>query len=62
MPDGFRKPAYGDYGIESPEFIELDMRVIKPAAKLIYATSNGWEVQKGGPFRDDPSQMKDQCS
>ena len=62
LPEGTRIPAYGDYGIESPEFVALDMRVIKPAAKLIYATSSGWEVQKGGSFRDDPSQMKDQCS
>ena len=62
LRDGTRIPAYGDYGIESPEFVTLDMRLIKPAAKLIYATSSGWEVQKGRSFRDDPSQMKDQCS
>ncbi len=56
-----RLPNYGDYTIVHPEFKALDMRKVKSAGKLVYATSTAWEVRKGGAFRDNPAQMHDHC-
>ncbi|MEQ8399383.1 MAG: beta family protein [Silicimonas sp.] len=62
MPSGMRQPNYGDYTIVHPEFAPVDMRKIKSAGKLVYTTSNAWEVRKGGAFRDNPEQMHDHCA
>lgn len=58
---GTRKPTFGDYTIESPEFISLDMRFLKPAGKIVYTTDNTWLVPKGGSFRDNREQMIIHC-
>lgn len=57
-----RRPNYGDYTIVHPNFRAIDMRVIKPAGKLVYTTRNRWLVCKGGAFRDYPMQMHDHCA
>lgn len=57
-----RCPMYGDYTIVHPEFAPIDMRRIKSAGKLVYATPTSWEVRKGGAFRDNPEQMHDHCA
>jgi len=62
MPVGMRQPNFGDYTIVHPEFAPMDMRKIKSAGKLVYATSTAWEVRKGGAFRDNPEQMHDHCA
>lgn len=55
--------GFGDFTIEPPEFApSMDMRKIKPAARLIYSTDNNWIVYKGSAFRDNPGQMYDICS
>ena len=59
---GMRQPNYGDYTIVHPEFTPVDMRKIKSAGKLVYTTSNAWEIRKGGAFRDNPEQMHDHCA
>jgi hypothetical protein len=46
-----RIPAFGDYGAAHPELIELDMRLIKPFAKLRYTTDEAWHIGKGSPVR-----------
>lgn len=62
MPDGMRRPNYGDYAIVHPEFAAVDMRMIRAAGKLVYTTPTVWEVRKGGSFRDHPEQMHDHCA
>jgi len=61
MPDEMRRPNFGDYTIVHPEFTPMDMRMIKSASKLVYATADTWELRKGGAFRDHPEQMHDLC-
>lgn len=61
LPTGMRQPNFGDYTIVHPEFKALDMRKIKAAGKLVYTTSDAWEVRKGGAFNDDRAQMHGHC-
>lgn len=58
---GIRKPAFGDYTIETPEFISQDMRLLNPAGKIVYTTENTWLVPKGSSFRDNREQMIAHC-
>lgn len=53
---------FGDYTIESPGFLQGDMRLINPAAKLIYSCESSWLIKKGGAFRDDRAQMVKLCT
>jgi hypothetical protein len=57
-----RIPTFGDYTIEQPGFVNLDMRLIKSSGKIVYTTKDNWHIQKGGAFRDNPSQMRKHCS
>lgn len=61
LPIGMRRPNFGDYTIVHPVFTPGDMRMMKPAGKVIYTTSTCWEVRKGGAFRDNPEQMHAHC-
>lgn len=56
-----RIPTFADYTIERPEFVNLDMRLIKSSGKIVYTTKDKWHIQKGGAFRDNPSQMQKHC-
>lgn len=62
LPDSFRHPLYGDYTIVHPASEARDMRMLKPAGKLVYATPNSWRTRKGGAFRDDREQMHSHCA
>jgi hypothetical protein len=63
LPDGIRRPNYGDYTIVHPSFLAMDMRMVKSAGKVVYATANGqWAIWKGGAFRPNPEQMHDHCA
>ena len=61
LPSGMRRLNFGDYTIVHPKFKALDMRLIKPAGKLVYTTRSSWMVCKGGAFRENPKQMHDHC-
>ena len=61
LSDGMRRPAYGDYTIVHPNFEAKDMRLVKPAGKIIYTTERTWATRKGGSFRDDQNQMYTHC-
>jgi len=61
LPQGVRRPNYGDYTIVHPKFTPIDMRKIKSSGKIIYTTSGSWFVRKGGAFRDNPTQMHGHC-
>ena len=55
--------GFGDYVIEPPGFApSLDMRKIKPAARIIYSTEDCWAISKGSAFRDNPAQMHTMCN
>lgn len=57
-----RVPSFGDYTIETPEFApDMDFRVVRTGARLVYTTDTEWLVQKGGAFRDNPQQMRPMC-
>lgn len=57
-----RIPSYGDYTVETPKFLEMDMRLINPAGKIVYTCDNTWLIPKGGSFRKDNSQMTGHCA
>ncbi len=61
LSGGIRHPIYGDYTVVHPEFIPMDMRMIKPAGKIVYTIDDFWATCKGGPFRDNPKQMHNHC-
>jgi hypothetical protein len=50
--------AYGDYGIVHPEYVDLDPRVIRPAAKIRYTSSQTWVVAKGRQYVLEPTQYR----
>jgi hypothetical protein len=49
---GIRIPAFGDYGINHPDAISLDMRLAKPSATVRYTIDDGWLIVKGSNVRD----------
>ena len=61
LPNGMRRPVYGDYTVVHPEFTAMDMRMIKPASKIVYTTAETWATCKGNAFRDNREQMHDHC-
>jgi hypothetical protein len=62
LPSNMRRPWFGDYTIVHPAFtVGMDMRMIKPAGKLVYTAKEQWMIRKGGAFRDNPKQMHDHC-
>ena len=61
LPDGMRYPFYGDYTVVHPEFTFMDMRMIKPAGKIVYTTADTWTTCKGGAFLKNRAQMHDHC-
>ena len=53
--DAFRLPSFSDYGINRPEHLDLDMRVIKPFAKMRYTLDDKWYINVGGAVRGPKS-------
>jgi len=49
---GLRLPTFGDYAINHPKELELDWRVVKPAATIRYTIEDGWYIVKGDNVRD----------
>lgn len=50
---GTRIPRFGDYTISHPGVTQLDMRLVKPASKLIYTINDAFYVRKGPNVRDN---------
>lgn len=46
-----RIPTFGDYAVAPPDLVELDMRIIKPFAKLRYTITDNWHIARGTPVR-----------
>jgi hypothetical protein len=63
MPASMRRPNFGDYTIVNPTFTaNFDMRMIKPAGKVVYTFKDKWMIRKGGSFRDNRTQMHQHCA
>ena len=48
---GGRIPTFGDYAVAHPDPVELDMRLIKPFAKMRYTVTDHWFYEKGAQVR-----------
>jgi hypothetical protein len=46
-----RIPTFGDYVVAHPDLVEMDMRMIKPFAKLRYTIDDSWHIARGTPVR-----------
>ena len=49
---GMRIPTFGDYVINNPEILKMDMRLIKPKANIRYALDDRWLIARGETIRD----------
>lgn len=49
---------FADYGVIDPEYLDLDPRRIKPAAKIRYTSDDHWIVVKGVKWVRDTSQHR----
>jgi len=48
-----RVPAFGDYCINHPKMLPMDMRRLKPSATIRYTTDSEWFIIKGPNVRDN---------
>src|SRR5262249_6234751 len=49
---GIRIPTFGDYVINHPEVLQMDMRFLKPSATIRYTIDDAWFIVKGPNVRD----------
>lgn len=49
---------FADYGVIDPEYLDIDPKVIKPAAKIRYAADDHWIVVKGIKWVRDTAQHR----
>jgi len=57
-----RLPTFGDYTINHPDLLSVDMRLVKPSATIRYATDDAWLIVKGRNVRDHKfEQYRDLC-
>jgi hypothetical protein len=47
-----RLPTFGDYTISHPKVLEIDMRIVKPAATIRYTIEDEWLIIKGENVRE----------
>lgn len=52
-----RIPTFGDYAINHPDVLPVDMRLLKPAATIRYTTKKSWLIVKGENVRDNGNQQ-----
>jgi hypothetical protein len=58
----FRVPSFGDYCINYPNVLPMDMRLLKPSATIRYATDDAWFIVKGPNVRDNQfGQYRNHC-
>ena len=50
---GIRIPSFGDYGINHPDVLRVDMRIVKPSATVRYTIDDNWLIVKGSNVRDN---------
>ncbi len=47
-----RVPIFGDYAVNHPSIVQVDLRIVKPTASIRYAVKDAWLVVKGLNVRD----------
>ncbi len=50
--NGMRIPIFGDYAINHPQLIQMDMRLVKPFSSLRYTIRDNWLIGRGKNVRD----------
>jgi hypothetical protein len=50
---GLRPPSFGDYAINHPKVLELDMRQVNPSATIRYTIDDSWYIVKGKKVKKD---------
>jgi len=50
---GLRLPTFGDYAINHPQVLGLDMRQVNPSATIRYTIDNSWYIVKGNKVKKD---------
>jgi hypothetical protein len=59
---GARLPSFGDYAINHPDQLQMDMRLMKPNASVRYTINDDWLIAKGKNVRDyGYAQYEDLC-
>lgn len=53
IKEKLRLPAFGDYVINHPNILKLDMRLIKPVAAIRYTIDDMWCIVKGKNIREN---------
>ncbi len=62
LDESARVPTFGDYGAAHPSPVELDMRFVKPFAKLRYTLKDQWYIAIGAAVRTAGfEQYRDMC-
>lgn len=62
MLASIRPPTFGDYTINHPDVLSLDMRLVKPSATIRYTTDDSWLIVKGPNVRDKKfEQYREHC-
>ena len=57
-----RFPTFGDYVINHPALLQMDMRIVKPSASIRYTIRDKWLIIKGTNVRDNGTeQYKKHC-
>lgn len=57
-----RLPTFGDYGINHPDVLPMDMRILKPSATIRYTIDDAWLIVKGPNVREHGySQYRGHC-
>ena len=57
-----RQPIFGDYGVGSPAYPDVDPRVMKPSAAIRYTADGDWVIIKGKNLKDHGfGQFHDVC-
>jgi hypothetical protein len=57
-----RLPTFGDYVINHPNVLNVDMRLVKPAATIRYTIDDAWMIIKGPNVRDHGyGQYREHC-
>jgi hypothetical protein len=58
-----RLPTFGDYAINHPVVLDLDMRLVKPSATIRYTIDDEWLIIKGRNVRENGfEQYRDLCA
>ncbi|MCX7012849.1 MAG: beta family protein [Candidatus Sumerlaeota bacterium] len=53
LEDDIRPPTFGDYAVNHPDVLQLDMRRVKPSATIRYTADDSWFIVKGPNVRDN---------